>query len=213
MQKPPIILASRSKARAALLRGAGYRFKQVVSDIPEPPPAPGAALGAYVRRLARLKAMAVARRFPDAWIIGADTALVMEERRPRRALSRAEGGAAPQDARIIGKPRDHRTAVSMLRALGGRTHRICSAVCVVAPTDRSGRRTTRTAVDTARVTLRHWPDVRLRAHVATTRPVHWAGAYAVQDPVSCAIVERIRGDLATVIGLPMKKLERLLNGR
>jgi septum formation protein len=194
MQKPPIILASRSKARAALLRGAGYRFKQVVSDIPEPPPAPGAALGAYVRRLARLKAMAVARRFPDAWIIGADTALVLE-------------------ARIIGKPRDHRAAVSMLRALGGRTHRICSAVCVVAPTDRSGRRTTRTAVDTARVTLRHWPDVRLRAHVATTRPVHWAGAYAVQDPVSCAIVERIRGDLATVIGLPMKKLERLLNGR
>jgi septum formation protein len=194
MKKNPVmILASRSKARAALLREAGYCFVQEASDIPEPPPRPGTALGPYVRRLARLKAMAVAQRFPDAWVIGADTALVLE-------------------TRIIGKPRNHHAAVNMLRALAGRTHRICSAVCVVAPPGRDGRRTVRTAVDTARVTLRDWPPARLRAHVAATRPIHWAGAYAVQDPVSCDIVECVGGDLATVIGLPMKKLERLLAG-
>ena len=191
MKKPTLVLASRSKARAALLRGAGYRFAQVVSNIPEPAPNPGATLGAYVRRLARIKAMAVAKRFPESWVIGADTALLLE-------------------TRIIGKPRDCRDAVNMLRALAGRTHRICSAVCIVAPRDRTGRRAVRTRVDTARVTLRNWPVVRLRAHVAATRPIHWAGAYAVQHPASCAIVERIRGDLATVIGLPMEKLERLL---
>lgn len=193
MKTPRIVLASHSQARAALLRGAGYRFTQVASNIPEPPPLPGAVLGTYVRRLARLKALAIAQQFPDAWVIGADTALVLGDR-------------------IIGKPRDHRDAVHMLRALAGRTHRICSAVAVVAPRDRTGRRAIRTAVDTARVTLRDWTESRIRRHVAVTRPIHWAGAYAVQDPVSCAIVERIRGDLATVIGLPMRKLERLLDG-
>jgi predicted house-cleaning NTP pyrophosphatase (Maf/HAM1 superfamily) len=65
-------------------------------------------------------------------------------------------------------------------------------------------------VDTAHVRLRRWPLARLRRHVALTRPLHWAGAYAVQDPLSAALVERIDGDLATVIGLPMEKLDRAL---
>ncbi len=189
MRSAPLILASRSPARAALLCGAGYTFEQVVADCPEPPPAPGESLTRYVRRLARLKAETVAERFPAAWVLGADTALILE-------------------GRIIGKPADLRSATAMLMALAGRTHRICSAACLAGPCDRNGRRAFHTTVDTAWVTLRDWPAPRIRAHVALTTPVHWAGAYAVQDPVSCAIVARIRGDLATVIGLPMTKLHR-----
>jgi predicted house-cleaning NTP pyrophosphatase (Maf/HAM1 superfamily) len=59
--------------------------------------------------------------------------------------------------------------------------------------------------------LRHWSPARIRSFVARTRPLAWAGAYAVQDPLSAAIVEAIEGDLATVIGLPLEKLSRLLN--
>lgn len=188
MKFAPLILASRSPARAALLRGAGYVFRQVVADIAEPPPAPGEALMRYVRRLARLKAEAVASGHPDAWVLGADTALIL-------------------DGRIVGKPATLRAAGVMLAALAGRTHRICSAACLIGPRDRHGRRTTHNTVDTAWVTMRDWPATRIRAHVALTKPLHWAGAYAAQDPVSCSIVARIRGDLATVIGLPMTKLQ------
>ena len=189
MKTPPLILASRSPARAALLRGAGCEFQQVVAHIPEPPPAPGETLVRYVRRLAKLKATAVAERFPGAWVLGADTALIL-------------------NGRIVGKPANLRASVAMLAMLAGRTHRICSAACVVAPSDRNGRRAMYNTVDTAWVTLRDWPATRIRAHVALTQPLHWAGAYAVQDALSCSIVARIRGELATVIGLPMTKLQR-----
>lgn len=191
MSAAALILASRSKARAALLRGAGCVFRQVVSGVPEPPPPRGTPLVAHVRALARLKAEAVACRFPDAWVIGSDTALVM-------------------DGHVIGKPRDLRDAAAMLRRLCGRTHRICSAACVIAPLDRDGRRLARTVSQTAQVLLRDWPAERIRHHVRSTRPLRWAGAYAVQDPVSCAIVARIRGDLATVVGLPLDKVLALL---
>ena len=189
MKSAPLVLASRSAGRAALLRGAGYAFEQVGADIPEPPPDAGEILTRYVRRLARLKAKVVADRFPDAWVLGADTALILQ-------------------GRIVGKPATLRAATAMLTALAGRTHRICSAACLIGPRDRGGRRSHQASVDTAWVTLRDWPAARIRAHVALSEPLHWAGAYAVQDPESCAIVARIRGDLATVIGLPLTKLQQ-----
>ena len=65
-------------------------------------------------------------------------------------------------------------------------------------------------LDTAYVHLRTWSAGRIRKHVALTCPLAWAGAYAIQDALSVAIVDRIEGDPATVIGLPMKKLDRLL---
>lgn len=191
MKRPSIVLASRSKARAALLRGAGLRFRQIVSDVPEPPPTRGTPLRAYVQELARDKARAVAARFPKAWVIGCDTALIL-------------------DNRILGKPRNERDAVQMLGRLAGRTHRISSAACLISPADLRGRRRERILVASALVTLRDWSPERIGRHVRATRPLNWAGAYAVQDPVSSAIVARIRGDLATVIGLPLERLLPLL---
>ena len=99
----------------------------------------------------------------------------------------------------------------MLTALGGRKHRISSAVCIIFPKRTpNGKNRILKAVDTAHVTLRKWTPARIRTHVALTRPLSWAGAYAVQDPFSAAIVERIDGDLATVIGLPWAKMEKTL---
>jgi septum formation protein len=187
-----IILASQSKARAALLMAAGYRFRQAPSGIDEPEPVDGTDLDDHVRELARLKAEAVAQRYPAAAVIGADTALILGRQ-------------------IIGKPASLAEAVRMLGRLGGRTHRISSAACVILPgRGKTGGRRVVELADTAHVRLRAWPAARLRAHVALTRPLNWAGAYAVQDALSAAIVERIDGDPATVIGLPMEKLDRVL---
>lgn len=190
-----LILASRSRGRAALLKASGYVFDQIPSDIEEPAPHDGAHLERYVRQLAVAKAKAVARRHPRAIVVGADTALILGRR-------------------ILGKPASMADATRMLAALAGRTHRISSAACVIFPAAGAGRRPeTVTMIDTARVTLRRWPVPRLRRHVRLTRPLAWAGAYAVQDSHSAALVSRIRGDLATVIGLPMQALDRLLRHR
>lgn len=185
---PTLILASKSPARAALLAAAGYVFRQVPSAVDEPAPGPNVALERYVQVLARLKAEAVAQRYPRAVVIGADTALM-------------------RGHDIIGKPDSLVDAVAMLAGLCGRTHRISSAVCIVYPGE---RRRSVTLVDTAHVRLRDWTLPRIRQHVALTRPLGWAGGYAVQDSYSAAIVERIEGDLATVIGLPMAKLDPML---
>ncbi len=186
------ILASQSRGRSALLKAAGFRFRQIPSRIEEPEPAKGAHLELHVQELARLKAEAVSRLYPTAIVVGADTALILGRR-------------------IIGKPDSLTDATRMLGELCGRTHRISSAACILFPSPRGGgkRRMTQ-CVDTAYVRLRPWKPERIRNHVALTRPLTWAGAYAVQHPFSAAIVEWIDGDLATVIGLPMKPLDKAL---
>ena len=187
-----LILASQSMARGALLTAAGYTFQTVFSNVVEPEPGENAHLEHHVLELAILKAKAVAARHPDAVVIGADTALILGHH-------------------IIGKPGSLAGAVRLLSALCGRTHRISSAACVIFPSTGSGKgRNMARLVDTAYVRLRRWTPERIRKHVAVTRPLAWAGAYAIQDPLSVAIVERIEGDPATVIGLPMKQLDRVL---
>ena len=187
-----LILASESQARAHLLQAAGYRFRQMPSGIAEPVPLRNVALSAHLIRLARWKAAAVAARHPDAYVLGADTALVMARR-------------------LIGKPRTLGEAADILTALAGQTHEIKTAVCVIAPAGRAGlNRGLLTGLDTAHVTLRAWSIGRIRRHVAATQPLAWAGAYAVQEKGSAVIVSRIEGDPSTVIGLPIDLVDDLL---
>ena len=187
-----LILASQSKGRAALLKAAGYRFRIIPSRVSEPDPVAGAPLEHHVMELAVLKASAIAERYPQAIVIGADTALILGKH-------------------IIGKPESMAGACRMLEQLGGRRHRISSAACIIFPVSATDKKRHHVrVVDTAYVTLRKWSPAQIRAHVSLTRPLSWAGAYAVQDASSAAIVERIDGDLATVIGLPMAKLELVL---
>ncbi len=188
-----IILASQSQGRAALLKAAGYCFQQIPSHIREPKPAKGENLERYVLSLACLKAEAVARNHPRDIVIGADTALI-------------------QGNRIIGKPKSLTDARRMLAQLGRKAHRISSAACVIIPSSTSGQSPRRIQlVESATVTLRKWTPARIRRHVALTKPLAWAGAYAVQDPYSASIIKYIAGDLAPVIGLPMEGLMKTLH--
>lgn len=195
MKGMDLILASQSKGRAALLKATGYRFQQIPSHVEEPEPPEGTHLERHVLELAILKAKAVAARHPASIVIGADTALI-------------------HGRHIIGKPETLAEARRMLASLGGRQHRISSAACVIIPPagNQDEPRIIK-LVDTAYVILRKWTPAQIRKHVALTRPLSWAGAYAVQDAYSAAVVESIQGDLATVIGLPMKGLARALHRR
>ncbi len=189
-----LVLASRSRARRDLLRDAGYRVTVCAADLDE------SALGLTLpftrrlRHLAECKALAVAGRFPNDYIVGADTALMFGRD-------------------WLGKPEDLTAACRLLERLAGRRHRVGSAVCVIAPQppDGSGERRLSSAVDTAWVTLRPWDPARVRRHVRQVRPLACAGGYALQGGIgSPAMIARIEGDPATVIGLPLGVLDRIL---
>ncbi len=173
------ILASRSQARAELLRAAGYKFEQHPSRVDERAYRPGEDPGLYAEELAREKALAVAARFPDALILAADTCLYL-------------------NGRTYGKPESLDDAVDMLTELGGHTHLLISGVYVIAPSGRAHY----SGHDTVHVTMRHWSRSQLKKHVAIAQPLAYAGAYALQRE-GAALVTHMEGDPNTVIGLPL----------
>ncbi len=181
-----LVLASFSRARAELLRAAGYEFTQQPSGVHERPYETGEDPNAYVEYLAEQKALAVAPEFEDAVVIGADTVLYL-------------------DGKTYGKPKDLDDAERMLKELRGRTHLLITGVCVVA----NGGKKKLTAHDTVNVTMREWSDAHIRNHVAIAKPLAYAGAYALQQE-GCVMVERLEGDPNTVIGLPIGLVEGMI---
>ncbi len=182
----PLILASASPGRAGLLRAAGFRFRQIPSAIPEPPRPAHQPIRRYLLDLAAAKARAVARRYPRHFVVGADTVLEFK-------------------GRLLGKAADPREALALLQELRGQSHRIWTAVCLIAPTPARGTRPLLRFIDAAEVALRAWSDSQLRRYIQTARPFYCAGAYAVQDE-GLALVRSIRGDIGTVIGLPIDRV-------
>ncbi len=184
---PPLILASVSPRRSQLLRDLGVPFRVAPSEASEPPPTPDEIEnpGAYVEKLAQLKAQSAEN---EAIIIAADTVVVVES-----------GGRN----RILGKPRDEAEARAMLAQLRGRTHRVFTGVCV-----RSGG-DFRVAHQTTRVTFGEFSDDFLAAYVRTGESLDKAGAYAAQGK-GALLIERIEGDYFNVVGLPLELLGRML---
>jgi septum formation protein len=136
---------------------------------------------------ARAKAREVAARagVPEGGaVLGADTEVLL-------------------DGRVLGKPCDAAAARRELAALAGRTHVVRSAVCLIT------RRGERELVDDARVTFRPLSGGEIDRYVATGEWRDRAGGYAVQG-AGGALVGRIEGDRATVVGLPVERLGALL---
>jgi septum formation protein len=135
---------------------------------------------AYARRLARDKARSV----PGAWVLGADTIVVVDDE-------------------VLEKPGDPEDAVRMLGKLAGRRHEVITAICLVA----NGQEYQ--ASDTTAVQFRPASEEFLRAYVATGEPLDKAGAYGIQG-YGAALVERIEGDFFSVMGLPVRLVLDLL---
>src|SRR5580704_17581669 len=105
-----LILASASPRRREMLRAAGIAFEVEATDIPEVP-GEGEEPRTFAERLARDKAMTVAVARPEAWVLGADTTVVV-------------------DGEILNKPENAQDAARMLRLLSGRVHEVVTAVCL-----------------------------------------------------------------------------------
>ncbi len=178
-----LILASASPRRSELLRNAGIVFEVQPADVPEDP-LPGEAAKALAERLAREKAMAIARRRPADVVLGADTVVVI-------------------DGEILGKPADAADAARMLRMLSGRRHEVITGVCLVAGGQWS------VASETTSVTMSEISDEEIAKYVATGEPMDKAGAYAIQG-IASRWIPRIEGDYSNVVGLPVALVWKML---
>jgi len=183
----PLVLASESPRRLALLAQAGIVPSAVLpADIDE------TALKAeqpraYVLRLAIEKARAVAAKKPDAHVLAADTAVALG----RRILPKAENDDMVADC---------------LRKLSGRRHQVLTAVALVAP---DGRLRTRVAM--TRVSVLRLTDEQIARYVESREGVGKAGGYAIQGRAE-ALIEEISGSYSNVVGLPLAMTVALLQG-
>ena len=180
-----LILASSSPRRADLLRAAGIPFQVFPVDVDEAvlrlePP------GEHVRRLAREKADAAFAINPEAVVLGADTIVLV-------------GGE------IMGKPRDGKDAIRMLRLLSGREHEVLTGVAIVA------KRGIVVEVAKTRVWVNPLSDHEIDQYVSTGEPLDKAGGYGIQG-LGSKFIDRIQGSYSNVVGLPVSLVYRLLKG-
>jgi nucleoside triphosphate pyrophosphatase len=179
----PILLASTSPQRRAILEQLGIPFDVVAPEYEEHDP-PEADAEQLVKDHALGKARSVAAQADGRPVLGVDTTVVL-------------GG------RIYGKPTDAGHAERMLEELSGRTHTVVSGLALVTPGWE------RVEVDLTRVLFRPLTPRDLAAYVATGEWEGRAGGYAIQGKGG-ALVERIEGDYLNVVGLPAALLVRLL---
>jgi septum formation protein len=182
---PPLLLASRSPQRRAILEQLAIPFEAVVPQYDEK--LSGADPIAEVERHAQGKARAVAGIASDRPVLGVDTEVVLD------------GG-------VYGKPGDEGEAEAMLEELSGQTHEVVSGLCLLTPAwEELGHAVTR-------VSFRALTPRELGLYVVSEEWRERAGGYAIQG-LGAALVERIDGDYLNVVGLPTALLVRLLAER
>jgi len=182
-----LILASASPRRLDLLAQIGIRPDAVdPADIDETV-RPRELPGPHALRLAREKALAVAARHPDAYVLGADTVVACG----RRVLPKAE---------------DEATARRCLELLSGRRHRVYGGVALVAPNGRLTQRLVETVVAFKRLA----PE-EIAAYLASGEWRGKAGGYAIQGRAA-RFVRWLSGSYSNVVGLPLFETAALLEG-
>ena len=181
------ILASGSPRRKEILEELGYQFEIKTGDFDESTvalddPKEG------VQKLALGKALAAVQQ-PGLYL-GSDTVVVL-------------------DGVVMGKPSDEQDAFRMLRSLSGRTHEVCTGVALVTVGEDGTVEHTETFVEATEVTFFELTDEEIDRYIRTGEPMDKAGAYGIQG-LSRVLVEGIRGDYETVVGLPAARVYRAL---
>lgn len=184
MKHYPLILASRSPRRRELLRRCGVDFTVQSAEVEE--------LGfdgnpaALPELNARLKAAAVAEKFPSCWVLGADTMILFENR-------------------AIGKPQDLDEAFAMLKRFSGKIHEVVTGMALI----HQDEGVCEVWSEFSQVKFKDLSDGVIREYLEKVPVLDKAGAYAIQDHGG-AIVESFSGEMENVVGMPLKKLQELL---
>jgi septum formation protein len=189
----PLVLASQSRSRQALLQNAGLTFEAIPADLDERAIQQSSGEthpGKIALMLAREKALAVARTHPDRIVIGADQTLAL-------------------GSRLFNKPTGRAEAAAQLRALAGKAHELHSAVAVVL----DAKIIPFAHVAVARMSMRPLNDAEISAYLdlagdAVTTTV---GAYQLEK-LGVHLFDRIEGDHFTILGLPLLPLLKFFRG-
>ena len=177
-----LILASQSPRRQQLLQLLRVNFMVQPADIDEAMD-PTLPPQQEVARVSRLKAEATPRN-PGDVVIAADTIVVLGNR-------------------VLGKPTDKADAITMLQALSGRDHQVMTGITVL----RDGDAITHTEITD--VHFRPLTEDEILSYVETGEPMDKAGSYGIQG-YAAPFVEGIRGDYYNVMGLPVCRLQQML---
>ena len=178
-----LVLASGSPRRAEILERAGWPHEIIVPGIDETV-LPNEDAAAYVQRLARSKAEAVASRLETGLVLGADTTVVVANQ-------------------ILGQPLDDADARRMLRLLNAKWHDVLTGVAVVRAKGES-----RVGYQTTRVRFAEMSDKEIDWYIATREPFGKAGAYGIQGKAAL-FIEEIEGDYFNIMGLPIRLVYEL----
>ncbi|MGD0278860.1 MAG: Maf family protein [Smithella sp.] len=175
------ILASESPRRREILKSVGLNFKIIPAHVNENYFA-GESPQEHVKRLARDKAMVIARKYPEAWVLGADTIVVI-------------------DGIILGKPGNKTRARKMLERLSGREHKVFTGFSIT----HIASRICQTKVIQSAVRFKTISPEELDWYLACDEPYDKAGGYAIQGK-GAYFIKSIRGSYTNVIGLPLCEL-------
>jgi septum formation protein len=181
--RPVLSLASASPRRRELLAQIGVAHEVAPAEIDEARLS-GESPRDYVLRLAREKALQVRSRRPQLPVLAADTAVVLGET-------------------VYGKPRDREHALAMLASLGGRDHRVLTAVSLATSAGLTS------ALNESTVHLRKMSEEECAAYWDTGEPLDKAGAYAIQG-FGAVFVQSLQGSFSSVMGLPLFETAELL---
>lgn len=186
LKKYKVILASNSPRRKELLAGLGVNYEvRTLPDVDEsyPETLKGADIPLYI---AKEKADAyLGMMQPGELMITADTIVWLDDK-------------------VLGKPRDRKEALQMLRDMSGRTHEVFTGVCLTT-TEWQRSFAAQTEVRFSRLS-----EEEITYYVDKYKPMDKAGAYGVQEWIGFIGVENISGSYYNIMGLPVQKLYREL---
>ena len=173
-----LILASKSPRRSELLKQTGLTFSVIPSNFDEDTVALSNP-DSDVVTLAESKALDISRKHPDAWVIGADTIVLIGRK-------------------ILGKPASAEEAFEMLQRLSGKTHQVLTGYCICC------KKKNRVFSETVKtdVNFKSLPDAEINWYIQTGEPFDKAGGYAIQG-IGSFLVRSINGSYTNVVGLPV----------
>ncbi|MBR2033945.1 MAG: septum formation protein Maf [Alphaproteobacteria bacterium] len=179
------ILASGSPQRKLLLEQVGIVPSLVISADIDETPHDGEKPSAYVKRMAKEKALCIARTHPDSVVLGSDTIIVV-------------------GTKIIQKSHSDEEQVKVMRLLSGKAHKVLSAVCVVNETGKASIR-----LNSTRIVMKKLSEREIKDYVATKE---WQGCagYKIEGRLA-GLVRKMVGSYSGVVGLPLFETLNLLN--
>lgn len=178
------ILASGSPRRQELLQTLMHDFAIIPADIDENVE-PKWAPQNVAENLAVQKSLAVSQDYPDSLVIGSDTVVRLENE-------------------IFGKPQSDDQVRSMLKSLSGQIHIVETGVCISLNSQIQHRFT-----ESTQVFFKELSNSDITEYIESQEPFGKAGAYAIQG-LGATFIEKINGCFYNVVGLPIFKLNKIL---